>query len=133
MAIQRKRRDRIPSKPNNQRITLRQAIDYTTRHHKAAPASEHGGFFWREGISAVLAQPKCTGIRFYHGLDPDGKYRLVICCVDGDGNDITGYQAPAVALTGAKVAASAKSGDGAVLLDTHWPCPPFCPPDSPLA
>lgn len=115
----------IPPK-ESQRISLTEAIELTQRYRKAAPASEHAGFFWAEGIQQILAQPGCVGIRYYHGLGPDGAYQPVVVGVDEKGNDITRPTAPR---KGARAAAAA--GD-AVLLDHHWPCPPYCPENSPL-
>lgn len=117
----------IPPK-ESQRISLADAVELTQRYRKAAPASEHAGFFWGEGIQAILAQPGCVGIRYYHGLGPDGTYRPVIVGVDGNGNDIT---KPAKAPRGRGAKAVAAAGD-AVLLDHHFPCPPYCPDGSPL-
>lgn len=108
----------------SQRITLAAAVELTQRYRKAAPASEHAGFFWAEGIKAILEQPGCVGIRYYHGLSADGAYSPVVVGVDEKGNDIT-------AVTKGRRAAAAATGD-AVLLDHHYPCPPFCPTESPL-
>lgn len=119
----------IPPK-ESQRIALEQAVELTQRYRKAAPASEHAGFFWADGIQAILAQPGCVGIRYYHGLGADGTYRPVIVGVDANGNDIT---KPAKARKGSRTAAAAAAtADSAVLLDHHYPCPPYCPTDSPL-
>ncbi len=110
-----------------QRISLTQAIELTQRYRKAAPASEHAGFFWADGLQAILEQPGCVGIRYYHGLGPDGTYQPVIVGVDDSGNDITKI---GKARKSSRSAAAA-AGD-AVLLDHHYPCPPYCPTDSPL-
>jgi len=63
-----------------------------------------GGFFGRDAIEKVLAQPGCTGIRLYYAQNDDGTPSIVIFGVDAKGIDI-------------------KSG---VLLDAMRPCPPFC-------
>ncbi|MBK7832832.1 MAG: hypothetical protein IPJ56_10920 [Gemmatimonadetes bacterium] len=117
----------LPPK-ESQRISLEQAIELTQRYRKAAPASEHAGFFWADGLQAILSQPGCVGIRYYHGLGPDGTYQPVIVGVDESGNDITKV---GKARKGARTAALASAGE-AVLLDQHYPCPPYCPTDSPL-
>jgi len=112
---------------DSQRITLAEAKAYTERFRKVSPASEKGGFFWGEGIAAILAQPGCVGLRYYHGIDENGNYQIVLVGVDGNGNDIlttTSYRR--------KRAAVALSGDEAVILDRHWQCPPWCPPDTAL-
>ena len=111
----------------SQRITLDEAVALTQRYRKAAPASEHAGFFWAEGIKAILEQAGCVGLRYYHGLTAEGTYSPVIVGVDEKGNDITAIAKPRRAAG----AAAAGAGD-AVLLDNHYPCPPFCPTGSPL-
>lgn len=120
----------LPPKVTDHRITLAKAVGLTKRYRRSAPASEHGGFFWAEALRALLAQPGVVGMRFYHGLDEKGAYRLVLVGVDSQGRDIV--KAEAAPRPKAKsVARSATSGE-AVILDTHWPCPPVCWEDSPL-
>lgn len=118
-----------PKEP--QRISLFDAVALTQRYRKSAPASEHGGFFWSDGIREILEQPGCVGLRYYHGLDAGGGYQIVFVGVDGNGADIVKSPATRVATSGAKISAKIAAGD-AVLLDMHWPCPPFCDPNSPL-
>lgn len=113
---------------DSQRITLAEAKAYTERFRRVSPASEKGGFFWGEGIAAILAQPGCVGLRYYHGIDENGNYQIVLVGVDGKGNDILGT-------AGSKKRAAATAsfaGDEAVILDRHWQCPPWCPPDTAL-
>ena len=118
----------LPPK-DSQRITLFEAVELTQRYRKAAPASEHGGFFWAEGFRDVLDQPGCIGLRYYHGLDDDGQYRIVIVGVDASGADIV---KPGKQRASAQVAKAAVGEATAVLLDRSWPCPPMCDPNSPL-
>ena len=118
----------LPPK-DSQRITLFEAVELTQRYRKAAPASEHGGFFWAEGFRDVLDQPGCIGLRYYHGLDDDGQYRIVIVGVDASGADIV---KPGKQRASAQVAKAAMGEATAVLLDRSWPCPPMCDPKSPL-
>jgi hypothetical protein len=117
---------RIPTKPTNQRISLAEAVDLTKRHQRSSPASEKAGFFFGAWISELLAQPGAYGMRIYHGLDAKGQYRMVLVAVDREGNDIVKTQKVL------KSGAVARAFNDAILLDGHWPCPPFCPPDSPL-
>jgi hypothetical protein len=94
-------------------------------------------------VRQLLAQPGVEGFRYYHGLDAKGNYRIVLVGVDKEGNDIV--KAPkATAPRGGKVQQKGKgtqqmmlmmSAGGsadAVLLESHFPCPPFCSPESPL-
>lgn len=111
---------------DSQRITLAEATAYTQRFRKLSPASEKGGFFWGEGIEAILAQPGCVGLRYYHGVDENGNYQIVLVGVDGNGNDILTASSSRRKRAGAVARAA---GDEAVILDRHWQCPPWCPPD----
>jgi len=115
----------LPPK-DSQRITLAEAKAYTERFRKVSPASEKGGFFWGDGIQALLSQPGCVGLRYYHGIDENGHYQIVLVGVDGNGNDIL-TRSPYGKRRSASAVALA--GEDAVILDRHWPCPPWCPPD----
>ena len=118
-------RPKFPKKPANQRISLTRAVELTQRYRKAAPASEHSGFFFAKGIADLLSQPGVFGMRVYHGLDADATYRIVLVGVDRQGEDIVGTRQIVAN-------AAARSLSTAVLLDGHLPCPPWCPPNSPL-
>lgn len=111
-----------------QRISLDDAVALTQRYRRGAPASEHGGFFWADGLRALLDQPGVAGMRYYHGLDADSGYRIVLVAVNGKGQDIV---RPAAG-KGRRPGGRAPVGDDVVLLEEHQPCPPYCDPDSPL-
>ncbi len=64
-----------------------------------------GGAFKRADVVKVLSQANCAYLRIYYGRNADGTPALVLMGVDGNRNDMT---------------------DG-VVLDTHFPCPPWCP------
>lgn len=140
MIRKRDNSEKLPAKPKSQRITLEQAVDLTQRYRRSAPASEKAGFFYAKGIQELLAQPNVYGMRIYHGLDKKGAYRMVLVGVDQDGEDIVKTKVvvrSAIPLSKgpAPVAAFMSGGGGtgdAVLLDGHWPCPPWCPTNSPL-
>lgn len=117
----------------SQRIELDRAVELTQRYRKAAPASEHGGFFFADGVRELLAQEGCVGLRYYHGLDEKSAYQIVLVGVDGEGRDIVKPARRRPGTKETKVArALAMSAGGAVMLDMHWPCPPFCDATSPL-
>jgi hypothetical protein len=61
-------------------------------------------------IDRILAQPGCNGIRFYFGTKTDGSLALVLVGVDENEKDMT---------------------EG-VILEDHYPCPPFCDATSSL-
>lgn len=117
--------------PTNQQVSLRVAADYTKRYQRSAPASEKAGFFFADGLKALLSQPGVYGMRIYHGLDDTGRYRMVLVGVDEQGNDIV--QVARTPRGKTRIRALAAGSTDAMLLDTHIPCPPWCPQDSPLA
>lgn len=121
----------LPPK-ESQRISLERAVDLTQRYRKSAPASEHGGFFWADGVRELLSQPNVVGVRYYHGLDADGRYEIVLVGVDSEGRDIvtTGRPKPRSTKASAKVLAA--PAGSAVILDMHYTCPPWCDTTSPL-
>ena len=60
--------------------------------------------FLRQELDELLAQPGCSGMRFYYGRDKGGESSLILVGVDKVGNDLV----------------------NGVLLDGHFPCPPIC-------
>ena len=66
--------------------------------------TERGGHFPRAAIDEILAQPGCSGLRFYFGTKSDGSTTLVFVGIDGAERDMT---------------------DG-VIVEDYYPCPPFC-------
>ncbi len=133
MTIRKKKSPRRQLPPvTDQRVSLETAADYTHRYQKSAPASEKAGFFFAEGLRKLLEQPGVAGMRIYHGLDESGRYRMVLVGVDAEGNDIVRVSSRPRPKSQLRALMASGSGE-AVLLDTHYPCPPFCPRDSPLA
>ncbi|MFN0181832.1 MAG: hypothetical protein ACKVZ0_23750 [Gemmatimonadales bacterium] len=55
-------------------------------------------------FDTILAQEGCVGIRFYPGIDAEGRLTLLFCGVHAEGGDI---------LAG-------------TIGDTPWRCPPWC-------
>jgi hypothetical protein len=88
--------------PRRHKITVQEAR--TLMSKRPAGITTQGGHFPREVIDAILAQPGCVGIRFYYGTNPDGSPALVLVGMDANETDMT-------------------SGE---IIDTHYPCPPFC-------
>ena len=87
--------------PKSHKIPLNQAAEQTKRSHGKG---NKGGFFFRKDLDELLAQPGCSGVRYYYGLDEDGKDSLILVGVDKDGNDMA----------------------NGVLMEFSIPCPPFC-------
>ena len=72
---------------------------------KAGKDTPHGGFFGRDVLERILAQPGCVGVRFYHARHEKGHDTLVLLGVTSDGSDLA---------------------SGAIAEEAR-PCPPFCP------
>src|SRR3970040_574424 len=120
--------------PSDHKITLAKAIDLVKRYQRySAPSGEKVGFFGDEPVRKLLAQPGVVGLRYYHGVDEEGGYHIVLVGVDKEGKDIVrrvvGTTPPATSKGGGKVSRAMmamSAGDEGELLEQHWPCPPFC-------
>jgi hypothetical protein len=70
-------------------ITLSEASQLTFNFRmQAGPNAVLGGFFGKEAILAILAQDGAVGLRYYYGLDEDGKPHIILIGVDKEGNDM---------------------------------------------
>jgi hypothetical protein len=92
-------------------IPLTEAAAMTRRHRLQHPKAEKGGLFDADQVRALLSQPGAMGLRYYHGVNEDGTYAIILVAVDAAGLDLTDE----------------------VLLERHIPCPPFCDTVSDLA
>jgi hypothetical protein len=97
-----------PRPPRRHVISREEATAYLRRRPTAL--SERGGHFPRDVVDQILAQTGCAGIRFYFGTKPDGSLALVLVGMDENELDMT---------------------DG-VIVEDHFPCPPFCDAGSTL-
>lgn len=87
--------------PKGHRIPLSEAAEHTKRYREGM---HKGGMFLRQELDDLLAQKDCAAIRFYYGLGKNGEDTLILVGVDKNGNDMV----------------------NGVLMDGHFPCPPFC-------
>ena len=87
--------------PKGHRIPLAEAAEQTKRYRESRHSA---GLFLRQELDELLAQPGCSGLRFYYGRNRDAMDTVILVGVDKNGNDIS---------------------DG-VLMDVHFPCPPIC-------
>ena len=78
---------------------------------RARTGQHHGGFFGRDVLEKILAQPGCVGVRFYHATHEKGHDTLVLLGVSADGKDLA-------------------SG---TIAEEARPCPPYCDDSDPLA
>jgi hypothetical protein len=92
-------------------ITLTEAAEMTRRWRRAYPKAEKAGAFHADQVKALLEQPGCAALRYYHALNEDGSYAIILVAVDHAGCDMA---------------------DG-ILMERHYPCPPMCDGFSDLA
>ena len=71
----------------------------------------HGEFFGFRRLSELIGQGNAIGVRVYYAKDDAGVQKLVLVAVSPDEANI------------AKVEGSSVQG---LVLDTGWPCPPYC-------
>lgn len=93
------------------RITLARAVADTKRHRGGgAHRAGDSGAFNSKALQELLAQPGCAGMRFYMGRNERGDRSVILVGVDETGNNMS-------------------SG---LVLDSHFPCPPYCPDEDEL-
>ena len=107
-----------PQRPEyrDHKITVDDAQKMTKRHRsgtrKARGAKtkdgEHGGVFSKEAILKLLEQPGAEYMRFYYAKHDDGNPAVVLVASDANMQDMTSSES--------------------LVLDMHWPCPPYCSP-----
>lgn len=64
------------------------AADFIKAYEKAYPGEKRGYHLGRNIIDQILAQPGCVGMRFYYGLNEDGRKTLVYVGTDAYGKDL---------------------------------------------
>ena len=90
--------------PRDHRISLADASVLTKRHSTANPNAEKAGTFHKDQVLELLSQPGCVALRIYHGSHADGRPALVLSAVNAAADDLT---------------------EG-IILEEHYPCPPYC-------
>jgi hypothetical protein len=96
----------------NHSISLSDAISLTHNFRlTAATGSPTAEAFGKNAVREVLDQVDCVGLKIYFGRRDDGAPTLVLVGVSSSGADMINGK----------------------ILDTAWPCPPFCDLMSPLA
>lgn len=98
----------LPAKRDH-KIALTEAVELTRNHRAQRPKEPKAHFFFREAFDQLLAQKDVAGIRIYRGHGKEDTHHLVMVGVDSTGEDMT-----------------------AMAMEMCLPCPPLCPPDSPL-
>jgi len=74
-------------------------------------------FFGKNILTDILNQPGCMGIRFYYGIDDQGKKALVLVGTDKKGVNIWSGKT-----SKGKLTAAVRPLGG----DISYPCPPYC-------
>ena len=92
----------------NHKITVGEAKALLAKRPQGL--TTRGGHFPKDAVMAILNQVGCAGLRFYYGTNTDGSPAIVMVGMDENGADLT---------------------DGEII-DSHFPCPPFCDDDSAL-
>jgi hypothetical protein len=64
------------------------ATEFIKAFGQAHPNENHVYYLGRNIIDKILAQPGCVGMRFYYGLNAEGKKTLVYVGMDADGKDL---------------------------------------------
>ena len=89
----------------NHFITLNEAVRLTSKYRENSPeGAVLAETFGRDAVAAVLAHPRCAGLKIYYGMKDEGTRVLVLIGVDGEGIDLA---------------------DGAIA-ENGFLCPPFC-------
>ncbi len=92
-------------------ISLDQAIQFTKNFRTNHPyAQANSGVFGKDAMLKILNQEDVVALRLYYGEFDDGRPNMVVVGVTEDGNDK--YEGE--------------------LAELWFPCPPFCPYESPL-
>src|SRR5579871_5159060 len=71
-----------------QEIPRETANSFIKAFEEAHPNENPGYHLGRNIIDKILAQPGCVGMRFYYGLNEEGRKTLVYVGIDNDGKDI---------------------------------------------
>jgi len=88
-------------------ISRAKAREYIQGWRTGRTGGIRGGYMDREVLDRILAQPGCTGVRYYHARHPQGHDTIVLVGVTADGRDLW---------------------DGTIA-EEALPCPPDCSPE----
>lgn len=95
----------------NHRITLDEGAALTARYRAAKISEVKAGAFHKDQVLELLNQPGCVALRIYFAWQEDGAPALVLAGMDKNDKDLT----------------------GGVILEKHYPCPPYCDDGSSLS
>lgn len=91
-------------------ISLAEAVKLTHRWQKSHPDATRAWKFSRDIFDEMLKPDSCAGIRIYLAEKEGGEVTLVVVGTDEAGGDLT----------------------NGTIAEEAFPCPEFCPKDSPL-
>lgn len=100
------------------RISKAEAKRWIENYKAKNPDQVYAQFYGSAHLHEILKQDGCVGIRIYITTGDGTKNQLVLVGAREDGSNIT---PPPGATEGEN------PGDGGILLDDGWPCPPMCP------
>ena len=96
----------------NHSITLNEAAILTRNYRNSVPAGATlSGYFSRDGLSKILDQSGCVGVRIYYAKSNGGAPLFVLVGAKADGDDL--YKGE--------------------LAEHSIDCPPICPTSNPLS
>lgn len=88
-------------------ISRAKAREYIQGWRGGRKGGIHGGYMDREVFDKILAQPECSGIRYYNARHPEGRDTIVLVGVDSEGRDLW----------------------NGTIAEEAAPCPPICGPE----
>ena len=103
-----------------QRFRQNKSAMLTQQFSSSMPDAET---FDRAQFDVLLSKQDCTGIRIYNGMSEDLKLHTIIVGVNANGDDMITVPTGEFLET--------DDGEDEIIEDGK-PCPPYCPPDSPL-
>jgi len=93
-------------------ISLNEAAALTRNYRDSVPpGTVISGYFSHDGLSKILDQSACVGVRIYYALSESGDPKFVLVGAKADGDDL--YKGE--------------------LAEHSVDCPPFCPTPNPLS
>lgn len=69
-------------------ISIETATEMTKAYVESYPNENRSYHIGRNVIEKILTQPGCVGMRFYYGLNAEGRKTLVYVGLDANGNDL---------------------------------------------
>ncbi len=104
-------------------ISHEMAIDFVKAYVDVHPDENRGYYMGRNIIEKILAQPGCAGIRFYYGLNEEGRKTMVYEGMGADGKTLADKTVvmPNGIIKHEKAIVADNLGAGGQSLPSWWP------------